>query len=297
MKRRIPDWLKQPLGPSPSAMKTSSVLDELGLCTVCEQAACPNRAECYGHRTATFMILGERCTRNCLYCNVASGTPQEPDSDEPAKVAQAVSRLGLKYVVVTSVTRDDLNDKGASHFADVIRALRSLPTQPRIEILTPDFSGSLKSVNAIIEMKPDVWGHNIEVVPRLFPALRPGARYQQSLTLLRTVKQSAPDIVTKSSLMIGLGETDREILDACNDLRDAGTDLVVLGQYLAPSHKHASVEHFYTPEEFQTLEREISSMGFTGVLAAPKARSSYRADELFAKRRSRSVRELPQNAR
>ncbi|HNT34415.1 MAG TPA: lipoyl synthase, partial [bacterium] len=248
MKRRIPNWLKQPLGPSPSAMKTSLVLDESGLCTVCEEAACPNRAECYGQRTATFMILGAVCTRNCRYCNVSSGTPALPDPDEPSKVAEAVSRLGLRYVVVTSVTRDDLNDKGAAQFAKVIGALKGLPSKPRIEILTPDFLGSPESVARVIEARPDVWGHNIEVVPRLFPFMRPGADYHLSLDLLRRVKAEAPHIVTKSSLMIGLGETVQEILEACRDLRDAETDLVVIGQYLSPTSNHTPVERFYTPQ-------------------------------------------------
>jgi len=279
--RRLPPWFRRRHLPTDSRRRTESILRELRLNTVCDSARCPNRAECFHASTATIMILGDRCTRDCRFCAVGSGAAAEPDDGEPARVAEAVRRLGLRYVVVTSVARDDLPDFGARHFARTLEAVRSLPSAPVVELLTPDFAGDERAWGLVAEAKPDVWGHNVEVVPRLYPGLRPGADYGRSLRLLAWVKRRHPAVTTKSALMIGVGEERQEILAVCRDLKEAGVDLVVLGQYLTPSRDHWPVANFHTPGEFAALEAEIRDLGFGGVLAEPLARSSYRAEDLY----------------
>lgn len=277
MARRIPSWFKRPLGDTPERRRVEAILRAYRLNTVCDSAACPNRGECYSASTATFMILGNRCTRNCRFCNVSSGPPEKLDSDEPSRLASAAHEIGLRYVVVTSVTRDDLPDGGAGQFAATIKELRKLDPSPKIEILTPDFQGDEGALLVVAEAEPHVWGHNIEVVPRLYPELRPKADYRQSLRLLAWIKEKSPAIATKSALMLGVGETREEILETCMHLREAHVDLIVLGQYMPPSKDHWPVRKFYTPEEFAEFEGEINGYGFSNVLALPWARSSYQA--------------------
>jgi lipoic acid synthetase len=244
-------------------------------------ARCPNLGECYGQQTATVMIMGDRCTRDCRFCAVTPEVPGGLEADEPERVAKAAEEMGWRYVVLTSVTRDDLNDGGAEHFARTIGALRSLEPAPLVEVLTPDFQGNRDAWEVVADSRPDVWGHNVEVVPRLYADLRPAAGYEGSLELLRWAKERDAGMVTKSALMIGCGERRDEILEVCRDLREAKVNLVVIGQYLSPSGEHWPVKRFYTPEEFEGLESEVAEMGFAGVLAQPCARSSYRAEEMY----------------
>jgi lipoic acid synthetase len=281
MKRRLPPWFKRPVANTPSCKRTEDVLRRLRLNTVCDSAHCPNRAECYNEATATVMILGDRCTRNCSFCAVSSALPEPPDPEEPERVARAAKELGLKYAVITSVTRDDLPDGGAGQFASAIEALRRLSADTIIEILTPDFCGNEAALKQIAEARPDVWAHNVEVVPRLYPDLRPRADYRQSVELLASIKACNRGIVTKSAFMVGVGEMPEETLDVACDLRRAKVDLLVVGQYLAPSREHWPVAKFYTPEEFADLERRYESLGFFAVQARPLARSSYRAEEMY----------------
>jgi lipoyl synthase len=275
-----PDWIRVRLSYSETFRGVKQVLREQGLHTVCEEAACPNIGECFGKGTATFMVLGDLCTRRCPFCDVAHGRPAAPDREEPLKLARTVAQLRLKYVVITSVDRDDLRDGGAAHFAACIRAVRELSPRTRIEILTPDFRGRLEpALEALAADPPDLMNHNLETVPRLYREARPGADYRHSLELLRTFKQRNPTVLTKSGLMLGLGETDEEVLAVMQDLRDHGVDMLTIGQYLQPRAGNLPVRRYVAPEGFDALAHQAGRMGFRHAACGPLVRSSYRADE------------------
>jgi lipoic acid synthetase len=278
---RVPDWLKAKTGKSRQTATTNAHLKELGIVTVCEEARCPNIGECWSHKTATFMIGGERCTRACAFCNVATGKPLALDATEPARVAQAAQRLGLKYVVITSVDRDDLPDGGASHWVQTIRAVREAIPEAKVEILTPDFKGQLEHVETVARERPNVYNHNIETVPRLYSVARRGSKYQRSLDVLQFVKNFDSNIKTKSGLMTGLGETKDEILEVLRDLKNHGVNFITLGQYLRPSPRHLAVQKYYHPDEFKELKLAGEAMGFEMVASGPFVRSSYHAGEDF----------------
>ncbi|HET9159352.1 MAG TPA: lipoyl synthase [Caulobacteraceae bacterium] len=281
---RKPDWLRVRAPGSAGYMETRKIVKEHGLVTVCEEAACPNIGECWSVRHATMMIMGEVCTRACAFCNVATGLPQPLDPTEPQRVADAVARMGLAHVVITSVDRDDLADGGAEHFAAVVRAIRHAAPATTIEILTPDFLRKpVSAARAVIEARPDVFNHNLETVPRLYLKIRPGARYYHSLRLLERVKEDDPDQFTKSGLMVGLGETKEEVMQVMDDMRSAGVDFITIGQYLQPTRKHAPIDRFWTPEEFAALETIARAKGFLMVSASPLTRSSHHAGEDFAR--------------
>jgi lipoic acid synthetase len=277
--RRLPSWLKRKLPRGNGNFFTQELLRELRLETVCENARCPNRPECYSRRTATFMILGNVCTRPCGFCSVSKGAPDALEDDEPARVAEAAHRLGLRHVVLTSVTRDDLPDGGADHFRRCILAVRQR-TGAVVEVLTPDFLGDLSAVDRVLEAAPEVFNHNMETVPRLYKKVRGRASYQRSLDLLAHVKRRSPSTVTKSGLMLGLGETTEELFDVLADLRAADCDTLTLGQYLAPTLKHIPVARYVSPAEFDVLAVLARSLGFHKVVAGPFVRSSYHADEM-----------------
>jgi lipoic acid synthetase len=279
--RRLPDWLKKPLPAGNGNFFTQSLIDELGLETVCENSRCPNRAECYSRRTATFMVLGNVCTRPCGFCSVPKGLPLALEDDEPERVAEAAYRLGLKHVVITSVTRDDLPDGGADHFRRCVLAVRQR-TGSAVEVLTPDFMGDLSAVDTVLSAQPEVYNHNMETVPRLYRKARGRASYQRSLDLLAHVKKRSPNTVTKSSLMLGLGETIDELFEVLADLRGVNCDTLTLGQYLAPTLKHVPIARFVPPEEFDHLADLARKLGFSKVVAGPFVRSSYHADEMVA---------------
>lgn len=257
------------------------MLGELSLHTVCQEANCPNRMECWAEKTATFMILGDLCTRGCKFCNIATGKPGVVDSEEPQRVADAVQKMGIKYAVITSVTRDDLPDGGASLFADTVRALRDRIDDIGIEILIPDFGGSEDSLLKVIDSKPDVINHNIETVRRLTPSIRSGADYDRSLQLLKRVSENIAGIKSKSGIMLGLGEKDSEIEQAFSDLASVSCRFLTIGQYLSPSDKHHPVERYYSPDEFLKLREVALSYGFESVMSGPLVRSSYRARDQF----------------
>ncbi|MFN6105970.1 MAG: lipoyl synthase [Planctomycetaceae bacterium] len=277
-RRRLPPWLKRPL-PQPGMMFTSSVIEDLRLETVCESAKCPNRTECWSQQTATFMILGNVCTRPCGFCSVPKGKTEALEQDEPERVAEAAERLGLKYVVITSVTRDDLPDGGAEHFYRCVLAVRKR-TGATIEVLTPDFLGKTAAIDRVIEARPEVFNHNTETVPRLYHRVRRNAEYQRTLDLLARVKQRAPDMKTKSGLMLGLGETIEELFDVLADLRSVGCDMLTLGQYLQPTPAHLPVERYLPPEEFDEIGARARTLGFSLVASGPFVRSSYHAGEM-----------------
>jgi lipoic acid synthetase len=277
--RRLPSWLKRSLPHGNENFFTQGLLRELQLETVCENARCPNRPECYSRRTATFMILGNVCTRPCGFCSVSKGIPHELAADEPERVAEAAHRLGLRHVVITSVTRDDLSDGGAEHFARCILAVRAR-TGAVVEVLTPDFLGDTAAIDRVLKARPEVYNHNMETVPRLYKKVRGRADYLRSLDLLAYVKRQSPRTVTKSGLMLGLGETTEELLDVLADLRVARCDTLTLGQYLAPTLKHIPVARFVPPEEFDHLAELARKLGFAKVAAGPFVRSSYHADEM-----------------
>jgi lipoic acid synthetase len=278
--RRLPAWLKRPLPVGNENFYTHNLLRELRLETVCENARCPNRPECYARRTATFMVMGNVCTRPCGFCSVPRGTPDDLESDEPQRVAEASHRLGLKHVVITSVTRDDLPDGGAEHFYRCVVAVRQR-TSAVVEVLTPDFLGDTAAIDRVIESQPEVFNHNTETVPRYYKKVRGRADYQRTLDLLARVKRTAPHITTKSGLMLGLGETRDELLDVLADLRAARCDVLTLGQYLTPTLKHVPVERYLPPEEFTELAVLARSLGFKQVASGPFVRSSYHADEMI----------------
>jgi lipoic acid synthetase len=277
--RRLPPWLKRKLPRGNGNFFTEQLLRELRLETVCENARCPNRPECYARRTATFMILGNVCTRPCGFCSVPRGRPDAPEDDEPERVAEAAARLGLRHVVITSVTRDDLPDGGADHFYRCVLAVRRR-TGAVVEVLTPDFLGDRAAIERVLEAAPEVFNHNTETVPRLYRKVRGRACYRRSLDLLRHVKERSPATVTKSGLMLGLGETAEELLDVFADLRAAGCDTLTLGQYLAPTLKHIPVVRYVPVEEFDALAALARKLGFKKVVAGPFVRSSYHADEM-----------------
>jgi len=279
---RKPEWIRVKAPVSKQYSATKAIVRAHNLKTVCEEAACPNIGECWTHAHATMMIMGDTCTRACAFCNVKTGLPGPLDPAEPENVAQAVAKLGLKHVVITSVDRDDLEDGGAGHFSAVIRAVRATSPKTTIEILTPDFLRKDGAIEALMATPPDVFNHNLETVPRLYLTVRPGARYFASLRLLQRVKELAPQGFTKSGLMVGLGESREEIMQVMDDLRAAGVDFLTIGQYLQPTRKHAALQRFWTPDEFAGLEATARAKGFAMVSASPLTRSSYHADSDFA---------------
>jgi len=278
-----PKWLRQRLPSGAGYEKTRKLVASSGLHTVCQEARCPNQFECYGKGTATFMIMGESCTRNCRFCAVKHAAMELPDPEEPIRIARTVSELGLEYVVLTSVTRDDLADGGASHFAAAIREIRKVDNKTLVEVLIPDFQGNTSALKTVCLEKPAVLNHNVETVSRLYPEVRPQAVYNRSLQLLSDVKQIDPSIVTKSGLMVGLGESVDELKRTMVDIRDSGCDLLTIGQYLQPTSDHLPVKRFVTPEEFAQLKEIGLQLGFAGVASGPHVRSSYRANYLFAR--------------
>jgi lipoic acid synthetase len=283
--QRKPAWIRVKAPTSPVYQQTRRIVRENGLHTVCEEAGCPNIGECWAKRHATMMIMGDTCTRACAFCNVRTGMPGPLDPDEPANVARAVDQLGLEHVVVTSVDRDDLSDGGATHFAHVIRAIRTRTSTTSIEVLTPDFLRKKNVLEKVVEAKPDVFNHNLETVPSLYLTVRPGARYYHSLRLLERAKDLDPQLFTKSGMMVGLGENRNEVLQVMDDLRSAQVDFLTIGQYLQPTRKHAAVERFVSPEEFDDLKRIALAKGFLLVAASPLTRSSYHAGDDFARLR------------
>ena len=275
---RLPKWLKRPL-PQAGMQFTTDVIADLKLETVCESAKCPNRTECWSQQTATFMILGNVCTRPCGFCSVPRGKTEVIQLDEPERVAEAAERLGLKYVVITSVTRDDLADGGANHFYECVLAVRER-TGAKVEVLTPDFKGNRDAIHRVIEARPDVFNHNTETVPRLCDRVRRNAEYQRTLNLLKQVKDEVPTMPTKSGLMLGLGETREELLEVCADLRSVGCDMLTLVQYLQPTLDHLPVERYVPPEEFDEIGEQVRKLGFSMVASGPFVRSSYHAGEM-----------------
>ncbi|GGG38285.1 lipoyl synthase [Caldovatus sediminis] len=280
--QRKPAWIRVKAPTHPVYHETRALMREQKLVTVCEEAACPNIGECWSQRHATMMIMGDICTRACGFCNVATGLPRALDPDEPRRVGEAVARLGLRHVVVTSVDRDDLADGGAAHFARTIGAIRAAAPGTTVEVLTPDFLRKDGALEVVVAARPDVFNHNLETVPRLYPTIRPGARYYHSLRLLDRAKQLDPALFTKSGLMVGLGESRTEVMQVMDDLRSAEVDFLTIGQYLQPTAKHAAVDRFVTPEEFEDYARLARAKGFLLVSATPLTRSSYHADRDFA---------------
>ena len=290
---RKPDWLRVRAPGSATYNETKGIVKAHGLTTVCEEAACPNIGECWSVRHATMMIMGDTCTRACAFCNVRTGLPEALDPTEPRRVADAVARMGLKHVVITSVDRDDLVDGGAEHFAEVVRRIRHASPGTTVEILTPDFLRKpTAAAEIMIEAQPDVFNHNLETVPRLYLKIRPGARYYHSLRLLERVKERDPAQFTKSGLMVGLGEAKEEVMQVMDDMRSAGVDFITIGQYLQPTRKHAAVDRFVSPDEFKALEAIAYAKGFSMVSASPLTRSSHHAGEDFARLRATRLTEL-----
>jgi len=287
---RKPAWIRVKAPTSKAYGETRRLMREHGLNTVCEEASCPNIGECWGNKHATMMILGDICTRACAFCNVATGKPGKVDPLEPENVGLSIAKLGLRHVVVTSVDRDDLADGGASQFVATIKATRRLAPDTTIEVLTPDFRDKAGALEAVVAAKPDVFNHNLETVPRLYPSIRPGARYFHSLKILDQAKQIEPNIFTKSGIMVGLGEEKPEILQVMDDLRSAGVDFLTIGQYLQPTPRHAGIERFVTPAEFDELKNIGLAKGFLLVAATPLTRSSYHADADFAELKSNRLR-------
>lgn len=279
MQRRLPEYLKRPIIDTDKTRTVRKILKTKCLNTVCENARCPNKNECYTKNTATFLIMGGNCTRNCRYCNISCAKPEPLDIQEPKHVAEAVKALGLKYAVITSVTRDDLPDGGAEHFANCIYEIRKICPDTKIEILTPDFKGNKESLDVIIKAHPDVFNHNIEAVDEIFKSVRPQGNYQCSLDVLKYVKENS-DILTKSGLIIGLGETFEQIEKTLSDLKNVGCDIVTIGQYIQPSKQHLEVAKYYTPDEYEELKALAKKVGIKNYQIGPLVRSSYRAAEL-----------------
>ena len=286
---RKPEWLRVRAPGSEGYLATRNIVRQHGLTTVCEEAGCPNIGECWTQSHATMMIMGETCTRACAFCNVATGLPNPLDPTEPARVGDAVAKMGLKHVVITSVDRDDLADGGGAHFAAVVHAIRAAAPGTTIEILTPDFLRKTGAAETVIDSRPDVFNHNLETVPRLYLSIRPGARYFHSLRLLERVKERDPQQFTKSGIMVGLGETKPEVMQVMDDMRSAGVDFITIGQYLQPTRKHAPVDRFVTPDEFAAYAAIARAKGFLMVSSSPLTRSSHHAGEDFA--RLKAVRE------
>jgi lipoic acid synthetase len=290
---RKPDWIRVRAPTSRGYLETREIVKSNRLVTVCEEAGCPNIGECWDKKHATFMIMGEICTRACAFCNVATGIPHALDAEEPANVAKAVAQMGLNHVVITSVDRDDLDDGGARHFAEVIHAIRAATPQTTIEILTPDFLRKDGALEIVVAARPDVFNHNLETVPSNYLTVRPGARYFHSIRLLQRVKELDPSIFTKSGIMVGLGEERNEVLQLMDDLRSANVDFITIGQYLQPTRKHHAVKQFVTPDEFKSYEKIAYTKGFLMVSSSPLTRSSHHAGEDFE--RLRAAREAKLN--
>lgn len=278
-----PDWLRVPAPQGKTYAETLEIVRKGRLVTVCEEAGCPNMGECWRNKHAAFMILGEVCTRACAFCNVATGKPDAVDQMEPARIAVAVAQMGLKHVVVTSVDRDDLKDGGADHFVQTIKAIREGNPETTIEVLPSDFKGNYDDIDHVTAAKPDVFNHNIETVPRLYPSIRPGARYFRSVNLLKRVKDVDPNMFTKSGIMVGLGEELEEVLQVMDDLRAADVDFITIGQYMQPTPKHTPVMKWWAPDEFKLLEKKAYAKGFLMVSSSPLTRSSHHAGEDFEK--------------
>lgn len=279
---RKPSWLKVKSNTGEENQRVMNMLRDLNLHTVCEEAGCPNCGECFGRKTATFMILGNKCTRNCRFCNVTKALPCEVDENEPDNIAMAVKNLGLKHVVVTSVSRDDLVDGGSGHFAKVIHAIREkVGDSVIVEVLIPDFGGQLESLKTVIDARPDIINHNVETVPRLYPMVRPMADYQRSLELVGRVKEHSEGIVTKSGIMVGLGETFEEVVDVFKNLREVDCDILTIGQYLSPSKEHLPVYEYVHPDLFEEYKKRALELGFRYVASGPLVRSSYMAEEAY----------------
>jgi len=280
--RRFPPWIKVRGRFSEEYHALKRLTAEQGLHSVCEEAKCPNIFDCWTRQTATFLMLGDVCTRNCGFCGVATGRPRPIDPDEPRRVAESIKRLGLRHAVITSVDRDDQKDGGAHSFHEVIRILREIHPACGIEVLIPDFRGNLAALDHVLDARPDILNHNVETVPSLYHRVRPGARYERSLALLERAKERAPEVLTKSGIMVGHGETQEEVLQTMRDIRAAGVDILTIGQYLQPTKKHLPVLRFWTPEEFQALAREGMKTGYGHVESGPLVRSSYHADAQVA---------------
>lgn len=289
MRQRKPDWLRAPSGSADAMHDMRRLLRGLHLHTVCEEAACPNSGECFSRQTATFLIMGPVCSRHCRFCQVSEGAPLPLDRQEPDHVAEAVIRLGLRHVVITSVTRDDLPDGGAGHFAAVIRAIREASAAPVIEVLIPDFQGSLPALETVIAARPDIINHNIETVRRLYSRVRPEADYDRSLELIARVRRLSPGLVSKSGLMVGLGESRDEVLQVMADLREQACDILTIGQYLAPSRRHIPVAEYIHPDQFAQWKEAGMAMGFKAIAAGPLVRSSYMAEQVSAGLLNRST--------
>jgi lipoic acid synthetase len=279
MKGKFPEWLKKRLPTQDKWMQVEDVLEDLNLNTVCQSAECPNQGECFANNTATFMIMGRNCSRNCRFCAVTSAKPEKLDPIEPQHVAEAVKRLGLKYVVITSVTRDDLEDGGVSHFIKTVEEIKKISDDIKIELLTPDFKGEVDILKMLAEANFEVFNHNVETIPRLYSSVRPEADYQQSLFVLKKMKDLNDQIYTKSGIMVGLGEKKEEVIEVMHDLRDKDVDILTIGQYLQPSSMHLKVKEFITPELFAEYKNIGESLGFRSVVSEPFARSSYHAAE------------------
>jgi len=279
--RRHPDWLKVKIGGGENYVRMKSLLRSAKLHTICEEAKCPNIAECFGSGTAVFLILGDICTRNCRYCYVRHGIPKKLNPEEPKEVAESVKKLDLKYAIITSVTRDDLEDGGASVFSETVREIKKTSPCIMIEVLIPDFRGNIESLKKVIDSKPNVINHNIEVVKELFPSIRPEGNYETSLNLLKNIKKIDKNMKTKSGFMVGLGESKRQIIKTMKDLRDADVDFLTIGQYLQPSRNHVEIKNYYTPKEFDELKQIALDFGFKHVESGPLVRSSYHAEKAF----------------
>lgn len=276
---RKPEWMRVKLSSTKHLNKVNNLLHQYNLNTVCQAANCPNRLECFSSKTATFMILGKECTRHCKFCNVTAGKPQALNQEEPENVAKAIKDLGLKHAVITSVTRDDLIDQGANHFSKTVRAIRNHNPETSIEVLTPDFNGHEDLIKIVVDSKPNVYNHNIETVARLYDTVRPEASYKQSLDVLRIIKKIDPKMVTKSGIMLGLGESKDEVIQTLRDLRLAGCDIVTIGQYMQPSKDHIEMVRYVHPDEFKAYETIAKELGFSAVASSPLVRSSYKALE------------------
>jgi lipoyl synthase len=283
---RKPDWIRVKAPGSPIYAETQKIVRENKLVTVCEEAGCPNIGECWSKKHATFMVMGDTCTRACAFCNVKTGMPEALDGSEPERVADAVARMGLMHSVITSVDRDDLADGGARHIADTVLAIRAASPATTIEVLTPDFLKKSGALEMVVEARPDVFNHNLETVPGLYLKIRPGARYFHSLRLLERVKELDPQMFTKSGIMVGLGETREQVMQVMDDMRSAGIDFITIGQYLQPTRKHAAIDRFVTPDEFKSYETVAYSKGFLMVSSSPLTRSSHHAGDDFAKLRA-----------
>lgn len=281
-RKRLPPWMKRKLPRSKGQKSVENLLGEQSLVTVCEEANCPNKAQCFSHSTATFMILGDTCTRRCQFCSVNSGRPEKgPDPAEPARLATAAAAMKLEHVVVTSVDRDDLEDGGATHWAAVVRALKAELPDAKVEILTPDFQGNEWQIDLVLESEPDIFNHNIETVPSLYKRIQPGSVYKRSLEVLRYAGSKRSEMTTKSGLMVGLGETRAELSTVFKDLRAQGVSMLTIGQYLKPAKNLAEVERYYPPEEFEEMKQEALELGFPMVASGPYVRSSYNAKEQY----------------